>query len=160
MLAKIERLITHIFEYIGMSLLLGMTIIVCITVVTRYLLGFTPSWGEEGALLCMIWFGFLSMALGVRDDLHLSITILDYILPQGVISLLNIIKRFFVLAFAVFMIVEGSNMTEIGLGNDLPGIQISSAFLYAAVPISGIAIFCYSITGWINDYKMLRGGKG
>lgn len=145
MFRKIERSVSMFVEHVGMVLLVFMVIVVCFTVFTRYFLSYTPSWGEETALLCMVWFGFLSMALGVRDDLHLSITILDRILSKSVIKLLNLVKYVCTGGYGFFMIVQGYKLVQVGLLNRFPGLGITSAWLYAVVPISGAAMAIYSI---------------
>lgn len=145
MFRKIERAVSIFVEHVGMTLLVFMVIVVCFTVFTRYFLSYTPSWGEETALLCMVWFGFLSMALGVRDDLHLSITILDRILSKPVVKLLNLIKYVCTGGYGVFMVVQGYKLVQVGLLNRFPGLGITSAWLYAALPVAGAAAVVYSI---------------
>lgn len=133
-----------IIEHISMVLLVTMVIVVCFTVFTRYFLSYTPSWGEETALLCMVWFGFLSMAMGVRDDLHLSITILDNFLPASALRVLNLIKYVCTGGYGLFMAFQGEKLVRVGMMNKFPGLQIVSAWLYAAVPIAGVAIVIFS----------------
>lgn len=145
MFRKIEKSVSMFVENIGMVLLVAMVIVVCFTVFTRYFLSYTPSWGEETALLCMVWFGFLSMALGVRDDLHLSITILDQILSRPVIKVLNLIKYVCTGGYGVFMAVQGYKLVQVGLLNRFPGLGITSAWLYAALPVAGAATVVYSV---------------
>lgn len=145
MFRKIEKSVSMFVENIGMVLLVAMVIVVCFTVFTRYFLSYTPSWGEETALLCMVWFGFLSMALGVRDDLHLSITILDQILSGPVIKVLNLIKYVCTGGYGVFMAVQGYKLVQVGLLNRFPGLGITSAWLYAALPVAGAATVVYSV---------------
>lgn len=145
MFRKFERSVSIFVEHVGMILLVAMVIVVCFTVFTRYFLSYTPSWGEESALLCMVWFGFLSMALGVRDDLHLSITILDRILSKSVLKLLSLIKYVCTGGYGLFMLVQGQKLIQVGLLNRFPGLGITSAWLYAAIPVSGAAMIVYSI---------------
>jgi len=142
-----------------MMLLVLMTLVVSWVVFSRYLLGSTPAWGEEGALLCMVWFGFLSMALGVRDDLHICITMLDRIMPPWLLRALNWFKRVIVLGFALFMVIEGINMCEVALGNSMPGLGLNSAFLYVAVPIAGLVIAYYVIIESAQQFVTLKGGS-
>jgi len=132
-------------ENVSAFLFVIMVLVVCFTVFTRYFLRYTPSWGEETALLCMIWFGFLSMALGVRDDLHLSITILDRVLSKPVLKLLNLVKYLCTGGYGLFMLIQGRELVLIGLRNKFPGLGITSAWLYMPVCLAGAAIVVYSI---------------
>ena len=104
MLKKIEEYVNKFIELFSMSLLVLMTVIVTITVFTRYFLHMTPGWSDESALLCMVWFGFLSMAIGTRDHLHIRITILDSFLSDRAKNRLDWASRLLILAFSVFMV--------------------------------------------------------
>ena len=104
MRVALRRSVDFLVEYLSMSLLVLMTIVVAWVVFSRYVLGNRPAWGEEGALLCMVWFGFISMAIGVRDNLHISIDVFDRILPDSFKNATDWIKRALVLAFAIFMV--------------------------------------------------------
>ena len=137
--------LSYVLEHGGMFFLVLMTILLNYTVVTRYFFSYTPGWGESGALLCMVWFGFLSLALGVRDDQHIAITILDGFISKKAARRLAFFKIAAIFSFGFFMLKEGYALTKIGLLNELPGIYISSAFMYAVVPISGFALCVYSL---------------
>lgn len=156
MFRKIETAVSLFVEYVGMVLLVLMVLVVCFTVVTRYFFSYTPSWSEETALLCMVWFGFLSMALGVRDDLHLSITVLDSLTSDIVRRALALFKYICTSGFGVFMVTQGWKMAKGGLMNRFPGLQITSAWLYAVVPVAGAAIIIYSVERF---YDVLTGRK-
>lgn len=146
MFEKIDKWFNDFVEFLGMALLILMTLIVSWVVFSRYFLNKTPAWGEESALLCMVWFGFLSMALGVRDKKHISIEILERILPTNINRILDHLHKVLIFAFALFMIIEGIKMSEVATKNYMPGLKINSGFLYAAVPLGGLAIVYYILT--------------
>ncbi len=52
---QLRQTVDFLVEYFSMSLLVLMTLIVSWVVFSRYALENTPAWGEEGALLCMVW---------------------------------------------------------------------------------------------------------
>ncbi len=145
--------LNFIIEWGGMLALVIMTVIINLTVVTRYVFSYTPSWSESGALLCMVWFGFLSMALGVRDNEHISITILDRMLGEKGIQRLDIFKNIAIFLFGIFLVKDGLTLCEIGMYNNLPGLGLSSTFQYAAVPCCGFALCVYSLLQAIGDFK-------
>lgn len=153
----VEWAVSRVVEIIGMILLMLMTLVVCYTVFTRYFLNFSPAWGEEMALLCMVWFGFMAIALGVRDDGHIGVTIMDRFYPPLMLRLLNLFKYVCVGVFAVFMIREGFKMAQIGRWNKLPGMGITSWWLYIIVPVCGVAILVYCIE---KLYEHIRGDNG
>lgn len=150
-----EKNLNRAIEIIGEILLVIMTLVTTFAVVTRYFFKWTPSWAEEGALLCMLWFGFLSMAIGVRDDRHISIDLLVRMLPMKVNFYFSLITKVLILIFGVFMVIEGSKMCLVATKNYLPGIKLNSAYLYAPVPLSGIAIIYYVL----RSFKKAKRGE-
>jgi TRAP-type C4-dicarboxylate transport system permease small subunit len=122
-----------------------MVLVVSYTCFTRYVLSFTPAWGEELALMCMVWFGFMAIALGVRDDGHIGVTLFDKFYPPPLLWLLNLFKYLAVMAFGYFMTVEGYRMALVGAWNKLPGLGLSSYYMYIIVTASGVAIIVYCL---------------
>lgn len=156
MFRKIEKNVSMFTEYVSMTLIVIMTLVVCFTVFTRYFLSYTPSWGEEAALFCMVWFGFLSTALGVRDDGHIGVTVLDPLFSSRALWFLDFFKWGCVFAFGCFMVKEGVTLTEIGRYNTFPGLHISSAWLYLVVPAAGSAIMVYCLEKFVDLLKRPR----
>jgi TRAP-type C4-dicarboxylate transport system permease small subunit len=131
-------------------------IVINITVFGRYIFNKTPGWGEPVALLCMVWFCLLSAALVVKDDRHLSVTVIDYILPAGAIKYFNVINDIIISLFALFMIVEGAKLTQLSTLNIIPGLNIKSSWLSASVPVSGAAFLAVLIEKELVSWKKKR----
>lgn len=158
MLKTIERFVTGIMEYIGMTLLVLMTMVTCYAVFTRYFLAFSPGWAEETALTCMVWFGFLAMAIGVSEDLHIGITILDMYMSEQTKHCMDIFKYVAIAAFSVILVSEGWTMTEIGMDNIMPGLGLPSGVLYAVIPLAGLAMIAYSLVAIIRLFETRKKG--
>jgi TRAP-type C4-dicarboxylate transport system permease small subunit len=156
MFTKIQDFISAVVEYIEMVLLVAMTLVVCLTVFTRYFLRYTPPWGEASALHFLVWFGFLSMSVGVRDDIHLSITILYDYISDSVAKVITVMNYIFLAGFGYFMIAQGIPMVQVGLRNKITGTSVSSAWTYAPVPISGVIMIFFSL---IQIYNVITGKK-
>ncbi|NDL68544.1 TRAP transporter small permease [Anaerotalea alkaliphila] len=120
--------------------------VVSIVVIGRYVFNSTPSWGEELALLCMIWFSLLTVSLAITDSRHLKMTLAEMYMPRKFNLFVAGINYIVFLSLAVFMIVEGTRLTALTVGSVLPGLKISGAYLYASVPVSGVAMLA-SIIG-------------
>jgi TRAP-type C4-dicarboxylate transport system permease small subunit len=72
---KIVRGLCAFFEALAALSLLGMVVIVTYQVVMRYFFNKAPGWSEELARQLMIFFSFIAMMIGVRDKLHICVTI-------------------------------------------------------------------------------------
>jgi TRAP-type C4-dicarboxylate transport system permease small subunit len=151
-----EKIVRTVVEYIEMTLLVAMVLVVCFTVFTRYFLSYTPSWGEASALLFLAWFGFLSMSVGVRDDIHLSVTVLHDFISLSVAKIIAVLNYAFLVSFGYFMIVQGLPMVRIGLRNKISGMPLTSAWTYAPIPISGVIMIFFSL---IQMYNVITNKK-
>lgn len=127
-------------EYVCKFMLVVQLVIVSGVVFGRYVFSYTPAWGEELALFAMVWFGLLSASTGVRNDSHLSLTFLDPMLSPATKKVRDTVVLLLIAAFGVFFIVEGYNLVDMTRNNSLPGMGISSSWLYASIPLAGFAI--------------------
>ena len=134
------KIVDKSVEYVCKFSLVVQLTVVSGVVFGRFVLNYTPAWGEEMALFAMVWFGLLSASTAVRDDSHLSLTFLDEKLPRRVKRLRDIVVLILIALFGLFFVVEGFNLVELTRNNSLPGMGISSSLLYAAIPVSGVAI--------------------
>lgn len=135
--------------------LLIMVVIVTITVVGRFGFSITPSWGEEMALLCMTWFGLLSIALAENKDEHIRIQIIDMVNLGWFRRILVIFYWLVKLAFALLLIIEGSKFAYLNRDSYMSGIHLSMMWLYLATPIAGLSIFYFLL---LKAKKVFIGG--
>ena len=68
-------------EFVAALLLIGMTLVVTLQIVCRYILLELPPWSEELSRYLMIWVTFLGGAIAVANDENIAIDIVVKILP-------------------------------------------------------------------------------
>ena len=134
------RFVDLIVEYVCKFMLLVQLIVVSGVVFGRYLVNVTPAWGEELALFAMVWFGLLSASIGVRDGSHLCLSFITDKLPEKGRQLIEGFVFLMIALFGLFLVVQGYNMVVLTQNNSLPGMKISSSWLYGAIPAAGVAI--------------------
>ena len=126
--------------------LLGLQVLIVSGVaVSRYAFGYTPAWGEKSALLCMVWFCLLSATLALFDDTHLRMTLIDNFVSEKAIRVLNVIVMVLIFAFGSFMLLEGIGLVQLSSRNTMAGLGISNAYLYASIPVTGLAFMVVSL---------------
>lgn len=138
-------------------LLVFQLVLVCYIVFTRFALNDSPPWGEEMALLFMVWFCLLSPPEALYENRHLAIALSQNFLPGRALRVIDAINHCLVLVFAVFMMIEGTNLTMLTVRNILPGMGISASFLYASVPIAGLVLAIASIQRVIEILSITPG---
>ena len=116
---------------------------ICVTsyvVFCRYILQYTPRWGEQMILLCMVYMALISASLAVRKDTHIRVAVLDLFMPKKFIDFLKYLSHFCISAFSLFMIIHGYQFCVLMSKSIMSGLGIKQAYLYAAVPIAGVAM--------------------
>ena len=139
-IARIFNAIGLILEYLAMSMLLLMAIIICYQVVMRYCFNNSPSWTEEIAILMMIWFGILSIPIGVKHKLHIGIEYVYDLMPPAVQVPLRWFIYLLIAFFGVLMVIYGIELTQYTSMSTLPATKLSSAVGYVVIPISGVML--------------------
>ncbi|GMQ59886.1 hypothetical protein AN1V17_42860 [Vallitalea sediminicola] len=131
-------------------LLLLMTIITCVQVFCRYVLKFSIGWSEEVPLIFMVWFGFISMAIGVKNKLHISIQVFYNLFPPKFQKIVDKFVDLVILLFGFIMIYYGGKLSSIMMTSTYPATKMPTGYLYMVIPISGILITFDSIMSLIG----------
>lgn len=140
----------RILSYSGAVFLVLMTVLVFLTVVTRYVFSFTFGWSDEVALLFMVWFGFIGLAIGIRRSIHLSIEFVVNSLPpryQSWIAKLNDVLEGL---FGWFMLRYGTQLYHATKLTRLTATRWSRGLLFIMVPISGACILVYALASLLG----------
>ncbi len=123
----------------------GMTCIVFVSVVFRYVLNSPLAWTEELASLLFAWLTFLGAYIGSRFRSHIAIDTLVIFLPQGVRRALTRLVDVGVLLLLAAFAWQGIRLTITTWGLEFPAMEISRGYLYASLPVGaclmGLAVF-------------------
>ncbi|MGE4584673.1 MAG: TRAP transporter small permease [Sphaerochaeta sp.] len=158
---QFKKILDSLFVWVlklAMVMLMAMVVIVFLNVVLRY--GFKSGirWAEEISLVIVIWFTFISMALGVKENLHINVSVLPRKLPVMFFNVLDIIKYLLEIVIGFILIVYGWKLTLNGAKSFLPATELPNSINYAVLPIAGIFIILYALIYCIQDLKKFKGG--
>jgi TRAP-type C4-dicarboxylate transport system permease small subunit len=130
-----------------------MLVVVTIQVVLRYFFSNTPGWSEEMARQFMILFCFIAMALGVRDKIHIALTIIaDRGLKKFVFPL-EVIGKAFILIMGIMMSINmGPYFTKLKF-NRLPGTGIPVGWQYLFPTMVGVLIALIAVCQIYDHFK-------
>ena len=142
---KVLNKIDDIIEYLCMGTLVILVCIVFMQVFTRYVLKFTPLWSEETSVILLIWLGFVTMAIGVKKGMHLSISALVNLFPKPLQKIIFYFDELAVMIFGVILFIYGKDLAEQTMSSTLPATQLPEGVLYSILPISGFLIIIYTI---------------
>lgn len=124
---------------------IAMALVVALTfyqVVTRFVLGHPSAWSEVAARSALIWMVFLGLAAAFRRGSMIAVDFLLDVSPPNLRRVFFIIIAIACVVFLALLIWFGTGMTMRVRGQNLAGLQITIAWVYAALPVgSTLALF-------------------
>ena len=155
MYKKIIRGICFFFEVIAAISLVGMFVTVFYNVIMRYFFHNSPGWAEEIARQFMVLFAFIGVALGVRDKLHIALTIFAERALKKILLPVEIFGKVLIFILGIMMsIFMGPYFTMLRY-NRLPGSGIPVGYTYVIPTIIGILV---SLVSLYQIYDHLKHG--
>ena len=154
---KFYDIIYRIFMTFCQCVFVVSIVVTSYVVFARYILHFTPRWGEQLILLCMVYMTMISASLAVRKDTHIRVTLMDFIFPKPFVTFLKYFAHIGISAFSLFMIFSGVQFCSLMTKSVLSGLPIKQAYLYAAVPLAGVAMLIMESEKYILFYLTLTG---
>jgi TRAP-type C4-dicarboxylate transport system permease small subunit len=132
--------------YIAKMMMVAMVLIIFTNVVLRYVFNSGLMWSEEVALLLAVWFIFIAMSLGVKQGLHINITLIpESRLPYWLKRTLAVLKSLATLTVALAMLVHGWKLVGFTMQSIMPATQWPAGLLYAILPVSAVIMIYESI---------------
>lgn len=127
----------------GLSIL-GMSLIIPVGVVTRYVFGFGAQWPEPIAILLMVVFTFIGAAAGYRAGAHIAVGMLTDRLPPALRSAVARAVDVLMLAVSLFMLWYGTKLSMETMGQSLAALPaVPVGLTYAPVPIGGLVTLLF-----------------
>ena len=111
----------------------------------RYILNDTPTWVEQLSLLLVITIGFLTAAVGIHERTHLSVDIFTQLLPSSGQVFIGFLADIIMATFGLLMAISAFDLIQFSGSKRIPLLDISAAFRYYPVIISGSLIFIFSV---------------
>jgi len=150
-LRRFLETINHFVESLCSFLLATMVVIIVVQVGFRYLLNAPISWSEEVAILILVWFGWLSVAVAVYRHSHMAIDVIYDHLPSIGKYWLNIIIQFLITVFAVNIMLNSSLLVAMVDEQTLPASGILRSCLYFAPMVAAVLMTINSVGNLLLD---------
>ncbi|MGQ7848152.1 TRAP transporter small permease [Granulosicoccus sp. 3-233] len=119
------------------GLLVIITTITVAQVFLRFVLNSPTSWSEEVALLCLIWFGLLAVAIGIRRHEHVAITFFRDLLPGPLATALDILAQLAMGYFMFTVMLHASDLIKLVGIQALPASSLPKSLLYFPTIVGG-----------------------
>jgi TRAP-type C4-dicarboxylate transport system permease small subunit len=145
----------HFISAILASIFLAFQLVIISTnVIMRYFFASGISWMEQiSSNVLMTAFTFLSMAIGVKLDLHINVNLFPKGTPQWVTTVLLKLKHL-ILAVIGFVFLYYGILLIMGIRGSIASIPSLPAYLkFILIPLAGLLILCDSVMGLLGVDK-------
>lgn len=151
-LYRISDILNKIVSQLCVITIGGMTFVVLLGVLFRYVFRIPLSWSEELSRYLMIWAAALAISIGIRENEHVGLTILlDGAKSKVMRMILGSIIFVVVLGFLLIMIYYSIQMTIEAKFQISMGLGITMVLPSLAIPVSMIlAVIQLVLTHIIN----------
>ncbi len=133
------------------GLTVGLVIIVFLQVVFRYFLAIAFPASEELATNLFIWLTFLGAAVGIKQRSHPAIAFLVDRMPHSVRNTVEVFGLSATAWLLGFFVIGGINSTMVVASQTTPIMEISMAWVYLALPISGGLMLIHVVTNRVEQ---------
>ena len=154
---KLKQTIDKGIEWILITIMTILTLVVLWQVFTRFVLNDPSSWTEELAKYLLVWVSILGAAYVTGQRAHIAIDIvLQRSSPTRKKRLLLLIDIIVFLFALVVLVIGGINLVQITLPQISSALQIPLGYVYSIIPISGLIIMMYKLAEFFSpDQKSL-----
>ena len=145
----------HFFSAILASFCLAFQlVIISVNVIMRYFFASGISWMEEiSSNVLMTAFTFLSMAIGVKLDLHINVNVIPKRSPQWITTALRKLKHL-VLAVIGFVLLYYGILLIMGIKGSIASIpKLPASLQFIMIPLAGFLILCDSLMSLLGVEK-------
>jgi len=143
---KLNRILVAFETFVAGGLLLVVFLVVFSQVVMRYLFAQPNPWSEELSRFCFIWLSMLGASLAVERRSHFGFDQAVKRLPPSRHRLARRAATIVVMMVSLLLVFPGLALVRLTLHQRSPALDLPMAWVYGAVPISGllmlIHLFC------------------
>lgn len=145
---KLIAIIDKFLEWFMVTLMAVLVVDVTWQVISRYMLGEASSFSEEVARYLLIWIGLLGSAYAYRRKMHLAFDLFTDKATGKIKYWMELVIHSFVIFFSVIVLIFGGwYLVQLTweLNQLSASLQISLAYVYFALPLSGVLIVIYAL---------------
>ena len=132
---------------------------VTLQIISRYT-ALIPSyiWTEEMARFLFIWTIMIGAMVGVRESSHFEVDVWPD-LPRRGEAFIRIVARLGVLAFAVILVVAGTEFTRFAWNRTSELAELPLWMIHVAWPVAGLTWIVFLGEQFVDELKILLGGS-
>ncbi len=155
LLKKISDLLNRVAEYLVIFLVAGISLLIFVQVIFRYVLNHSLFWSEELARYILMWITFVGASVGFKRKGHIGIDFI-YKKVKGKVKIwFTIIIDASIVVLAFVMLLYGIKLTLFVWIQSSPALLLSMSFPYASIAVGGLLILFHSLVFLTEDITSL-----
>ncbi len=141
--SRIIDIFDRVFQYILIFFMVEITLVISMSVVSRYFMNSPVYWAEEVTRYSFVWATFIGAACAYRQKELVSMSVVLNALSKINRKRVLLVLELIVAAFLVVAIFFGTSMAVVVKPQLAVSTRVSLAWLYSVVPIScGFMFLC------------------
>lgn len=137
-LIKASDVCNAVINFCCVTLLTAQTLAIIMMVVGRYIFNKVPAWTEQFAVFCMVWFAMFSIALGVRNDAHVKVEVVDAFASPKVLVGFKLFGCLATMIFGFIMVRYGVALSQMTWKSMLSAFRVPVGLQYASAVAGGM----------------------
>ncbi|MEX0758070.1 MAG: TRAP transporter small permease, partial [Tistlia sp.] len=109
----------------------------------RYVLNETPTWAEQLGLLLIVVITFLSAAVGVHEQRHLSVDFLRDALPRGARRTLMVVGDLVMAGFGLLMALHAWHLVVFKWSSSIPLLDLPEGLRSLPLTVWGLLLVLF-----------------
>lgn len=133
-----HKFVSHVnrySQYLVMTLLIIMVLLVFLQILMREVLNYSFSWTEEVARYLLVWVSFIASGFAYQYGAHISIEVFVKKLNKNFFQIMKVIVALLCIIFAIILIVTGIELASQNALNKSPALHLPMGIVYLAIPI-------------------------
>jgi len=126
-------------------LLFFMFVLAVLTVFFRYVVHHPLVWSSDILVPSFVWMSLLGISVAARSSSHVIIDSFIKILPEKNQKQIAVATQVIIACFCAFLVIAGFKVTLAAADSRWGVLQLPSAYIYIAFPVSFFLIFLYAI---------------
>ncbi len=149
---RASEILNRFISLLCLVFMSGMTFVVLLGVLFRYVLRMPLSWTEELSRYMMIWAASLAVSIGIQEKSHVGLTFLFDLAKSRVLKiLLDTVIFIATLGFLAIMIYYSIQMVAEAKTQISQGLGISMVLPTLAIPVSMVVALIQLIFRYVQD---------
>ncbi len=145
MLQRIEYYFSRALVFLLVVQGAALVVLIGIEVLYRYVLHSALSWPEEVAGIVFVWFTLLGVAVGLREESHISFDLVTKRSPPLLRKAILVFAHLTAIVYAGFMIRYGWSYAWMFSFETTPAAEINTLWLNLSLPVSGVLIALFAL---------------